>query len=154
MPPVIVWGQCHDADRAADPIICKTAAEERPVATIMLNQEETNEQARSGRHPHETNPIAVDKNKAHQGPDDDKGHRGDHQFESAAHAIGLAITREHMRQRAGFRSALNHVWIAFKQMPRHVHQQASGDLIQDCLGHLSNRLACENQPLVYLSSRC
>src|SRR5882757_4826360 len=131
MSPVIVWGQCHDADRPADPIIRKTAAEERPVAAIMLNHEETNEQARGGRHSHQTNPIAADKNKAHEGPDDDKGHRGDRQFENAACGIGLAITREHMRERAGFRSALNHVWTAFKRASRHVYQRTSGDMIQD-----------------------
>ena len=48
MSPVIVRGQGHDTDDSADPIVRKTAAEERPVAAVMLDHEETNEQARRG----------------------------------------------------------------------------------------------------------
>ena len=39
MSPVIVWGQRHDTDDSADPIVRMAAAEERPVAAVMLDHE-------------------------------------------------------------------------------------------------------------------
>src|ERR1700756_1858774 len=46
--PEIVRSQGHDTDGSADPIVCKTAGEERPVAPVVLDHEETDEQARRG----------------------------------------------------------------------------------------------------------
>ena len=60
------------------------AAEERPMAAVMLDHEETNEQARRGHCQQQTNPMAADNINQHQSPDDKKGYCCDHQLENAA----------------------------------------------------------------------
>src|SRR6185312_16606183 len=105
--PVIVRREGHDADRAANPIVRKAAAKERPVAAIMLNHEEADDHARCRHHQQQTTPMAVDKNNPHHGPDDKKGPCCDDQLEHAASVVGPAITGGLLWQRAGF-------WLAFK----------------------------------------
>jgi hypothetical protein len=97
-----------------------TAVKERPVAAVMLDHEETDNQARRGHHQQQTTPMAADKNNPHHGPDDKKGHCCEHQFENAACVIGLPITGELLCQRAGFRLAFKHVWTAVE----HVHSRS------------------------------
>src|SRR5579859_3922725 len=132
--PVIVRRQGENTDGSAEPVVRETAPEERPVAAVMLDHEETNEQARGGHGPQQATPMAADKSGAHQSPDDKKGYCCDHQFENAARTIGLAITREQLCQREGFRSAFNHVWTAFVRLrSRHVHQRTLGDRSKNTL---------------------
>jgi hypothetical protein len=45
-PPEIIGRQRQHADHTSDPIIHGPATEERPVATIVLDHEEANEEAR------------------------------------------------------------------------------------------------------------
>jgi hypothetical protein len=105
--PVIIRRQGYDADRAADPIVRKTPVEERPVAAVVLDHEESDEQARRGRRRQQ--PNGHGQRQSTSGPDAKEGHCCDHQLENASRAIGLAIKGEQPRQRAGFRWALNHV---------------------------------------------
>jgi hypothetical protein len=107
--PVIVRREGHNADGSADPIVRNTTAEERPVAAVMLDHEQTNEQASRGHCQEQTDPMAAGNNTQHQSPDDKKGHCCDRQLENAARAIGLAITAKQLRQRASFWWILNHV---------------------------------------------
>jgi hypothetical protein len=79
--PVIVRRQGYDTDGSADPIVRKTAVEERPVAAVMLDHEETDEQTRRGYHQQQANPIAMVKTSPHQSPDGEEGHSRDHQLE-------------------------------------------------------------------------
>src|SRR6201993_2219855 len=106
--PVIVWRQGHDTDDSADPIVRTTAAEKRAVAAVVLDHEEADEQTRCGRRQQQANPMAVGKDSPHQSPDEKERHCCDRQFENAARAVGLAITGEQPRERAGFRWDLNH----------------------------------------------
>ncbi len=120
--PVIVRREGHNADRASNQIVRKSAMEERSVAAIMLDHEETDDQARRRHHQQQPTPMAVDKNNPHHSPDDKKGPRRDHQFEHAACIVGSAITGELLCKRAGFWLALKHVWTAFEHVhSRHVH---------------------------------
>ena len=108
MSPVIVWRQGHGTDDSADPIVRKAAAEKRAVAAIVLDHEETDEQARRGHREQEANPIAVVESRRHQSPDGNKGRGSDHQLENAARGIRLAISGEQVRQGTGFRLDWNH----------------------------------------------
>ena len=103
VPPVTVRSQRHDADDPADPIVGKTAAEKRTVAAVVLDHEETNEQARGRDRPEQANPVAKVERHPNQCPDDNEWHCGDRKLEAAAHAVRLAIAAEQLRQRAGFR---------------------------------------------------
>jgi hypothetical protein len=107
--PEIVRSQGHDTDGSADPIVCKTAVEEGPVAAVVLDHEETYEEARRGCHQQQPSPITMIKSRPHQSPDDNERHCRDHKLEYAAHAVRLAITGEQVRQRAGFWWAVNHL---------------------------------------------
>jgi len=100
--PVIVRREGCNADRAANPIVRKAAMKERPVTAIMLDHEETDDQARRRHDQQQATPIAMDKNNPHHSPDDKEGTRRDRQFEHAACIVGLAITGELLCQRAGF----------------------------------------------------
>lgn len=111
--PVIVRREGHNADGSADPIVRNTTAEERPVAAVMLDHEETNEQARRGHCQQQNDPMAAGNDNQHQSPDDKERYRCDHQLENAARVIGLAVAGKQLCQRAGFRWALNHVSTAF-----------------------------------------
>ncbi|AJA61560.1 hypothetical protein BJA01nite_47770 [Bradyrhizobium japonicum] len=79
------------------------------MAAVMLDHEETNEQACRGHGQQQANPMAADNADEHQSPDDRKGYCRDHQLENAARVIGLAIPGEQRCERAGFRWILNHV---------------------------------------------
>jgi hypothetical protein len=68
VPPVTVRGQRHDADDPADPIVGKTVAEKRAMAAIVLDHEETDEQARRRYRSHEADPAVKVKGHPHQGP--------------------------------------------------------------------------------------
>src|ERR1700751_306709 len=70
--PVIVRSEGNNADGSADPIVRKTAVEERPVAAVMLDHKETNEQPRRRHFQQQTNPMAAHNNNQHQSPDDRK----------------------------------------------------------------------------------
>jgi len=93
-PPEIVRGQGHNTDDSADPIACQTAVEERPVAAIVLDHEEADEEARSGHSQQQADPIAVGDRRPTSRPRWQKGHGRDPQLENAARAIWLAIMRE------------------------------------------------------------
>jgi hypothetical protein len=109
LPPEIVRSQGHDTDGSADPIICKPAIEERPVAAVVLDHEETDEEARRGCHQQQANPIAMVKSRPYQNPDDNEGHYRDHQLKYTARVVRIAITGEQVCQRAGFRWAMSHL---------------------------------------------
>jgi hypothetical protein len=111
---VIVRREGHNADRAANPIVRKTAMKERPVAAIMLDHEETDDQARRRHRQQQATPMAMDKNNPHHSPDDEKGSRCDHQLEHAACIVGSAISGKLLYQRAGLWLALNHVCTTFE----------------------------------------
>ena len=111
--PVIVRRKGHNANRAADPVVRTAAVEERPVAAIMLDHEETDDQARRGHCQQEATPNP------HQGPDDKEGPRCDRQLEHAARVVRLAIKRELLHQHARLWSAFKHLWTAFE----HVHSK-------------------------------
>src|SRR5579872_699040 len=117
--PVIVRREGHNADRAADPVVRKATVKERAVTAIMLDHEETDDQARRGHCQQEATPMAVGENNPHQGPDDKEGPRCDRQLEHAARVVRLAITRELLRQHARLWSAFKHLWTAFE----HVHSK-------------------------------
>jgi len=85
----------------------------------MLDHEETDDQGRRGHHQQQTTPMAVNKNDRHHGPDDKEGPRCDRQLEHATRVVGLAITRELLRQHARLWSAFKHPWTAFE----HVHSK-------------------------------
>jgi len=63
--PEIARSQGHDTDGSADPIVCKTAVEERPVAAVVLNHEEADEAARRGCHQQQASPITMVKSALH-----------------------------------------------------------------------------------------
>ena len=85
----------------------------------MLDHEETDDQGRRGHHQQQTTPMTVDKNDRHHGTDDKEGPRCDRQLEHATRVVGLAITRELLRQHARLWSAFKHPWTAFE----HVHSK-------------------------------
>ena len=109
LPPEIVRSQGHDTDGSADPIICKTAMEERPVAAVVLDHEETDEETRRGCNQQQANPIAMVYSRSYQNPDDNEGHYRDHQLEYTARVVRFAITSEQLRQRAGSCWAMSHL---------------------------------------------
>src|SRR6266852_4297584 len=112
LPPEIVRGQGQDPDRSADPITHKTAVEERPMAAVVLDHEEADEEACRGYRQQQANPIAVVESHPHQRPGHNEGHRSDHQLENAARAIWSTIAGEQTSQGAAFWRALNHMEIA------------------------------------------
>src|ERR1700742_2344592 len=100
-PPKIVRSERHNTNGTANPIICKSAVEERSVTTIVLDHKETDKKTCRGYNQQQTNPIAVVKRYPHHSPDDNEGNRRDHQFKYTARAIRFTIVAEQAPQRAG-----------------------------------------------------
>ena len=106
-PPEIVGRQRQDADDAADPIIGETMGKERPVAAIVLDHEETHEEAGSRHGEQQAYPIAGVHSGPHQNPDEGERHRRDRELEHAARGTRLAVAGEHLCQRAGIGRRMN-----------------------------------------------
>lgn len=113
--PVIVRREGHNADRAANPIVRKSAVKERPVAAIMLDHEETDDQARRRHHQQQATPMAMNKNDPHHRPDDKKRPRRDHQFEHAAGIAGPGDNGRAVVPARGFLVGFQAFWTAFEQ---------------------------------------
>src|SRR5579872_2003482 len=72
------------------------------MAAIVLDHEETDEQARGRHHSHEADPAVKVKGHPHQGPNRSEGNGRDRKLEAATHGVRLAKAAEQLSQRAGF----------------------------------------------------
>jgi hypothetical protein len=102
-PPELVGRQGQHADHAPDPIIRQPAAKERPVAAIMLDHEEADEEARRRYGEQHADPIADIQRRPHQRTDKHERPCRDDQFEYAARAVRFPISGEGLHQCSGIR---------------------------------------------------
>ena len=94
--PGIVGRQRQRADHAPNPVVHNATAEESAVATVMLDHEKTNEEAR-GRHSYdEAQPIAEAKSSPHADPEHDKRSARDHNLQHAASMIRFTVVGENL----------------------------------------------------------
>jgi hypothetical protein len=71
------------------------------VAAVVLDHEETHEEACGGHSEQQAYPIPGIETRPHQNPREDKRSCRYHDLKDAAHAIRLAIAAQCMRQRSG-----------------------------------------------------
>ena len=99
--PVIVRRQRHHADDPADPVVDRAAAEERPVAAIVLDHEQPH-QKRGGRdRQRQAQPVADRKQRPHRHPQRAEREHGDRDLGEAAPKRGIAVAGQQPRQALG-----------------------------------------------------
>ena len=93
-PPIIIRGEREDADRAANPVIGASTAEQRSMAAIMLDHEETHEESGRRNCHEECQPVADIQKEEHEDPARHERQRGDGDLEYGFPIVGNAINGE------------------------------------------------------------
>ena len=95
--PEIVRRKGQHADDASNPVVGDSMTKECAMAAIVLDHEQPHQQA-GGRHrQQQAEPISEVECRPHQGPEQDQWHNRDDQFDHAAAAARLTVTRQNAR---------------------------------------------------------
>ena len=90
--PIVVGGQGQQADDAPRPVVRGPRGEERPVAAIMLDHEQPQQQSCRGQHEQCEKPVVAEMGgRSHRGPGRRKRTSSDCEFQDAPPGTRLAI---------------------------------------------------------------
>ena len=89
--PVGIGRQRQHPDGAAKTIVRATAAKERAVAAIVLDDKKSDQEPRRGRREEQRQPVAYPEAEPHRDPKRGKRHRCDRQLETRPPMIRLSV---------------------------------------------------------------
>ena len=95
-PPEVVWCQRQYTNDATHPIVRQPMVEEGAMSAIMLDHEESYEEARGGYGEQQTEPVAEVERCPHQDPEQNQRHDRDYNLESATCTARLAVASKNL----------------------------------------------------------
>ena len=96
--PAVVGRQRQDAERAADPVVGIAIGEEGAMAAIVLDHEDTHQEAGRRKDEDQTPPMAIGIGGRGQRPERGERNKGDGEFEGAASPVRLLVARQIFNQ--------------------------------------------------------
>src|SRR3989475_13010613 len=95
-PPEVVWCQRQYTDDAAHPIVRQPMVKEGAMSAIMLDHEESYEEARGRHGEQQTEPAAEVERCPHQDPEQNQRHDRDYNLETATCTDRLALADKNL----------------------------------------------------------
>ena len=102
-PPVAVGREGQHPQHPAEPVVGAPPAEERAVPAVVLDHEQTHEEARRGHREHQAEPVGIAEAEQHREPQGHERHHGDEQLGQAAAEARLAVGGQHRHPVTGVR---------------------------------------------------
>jgi hypothetical protein len=148
LPPEVVRRQCQHTEHPADPVVCKTLTKEGAMPAIVLDHEQSQQEA-GGEHGkrRKSPPVPEMNGGPRYRPQHGQRHEGDDEFDDAARMTGLAIGMQRLEpvfcilhdERAGRSSA--------------IFQRSSVGLMLAAMASARSRLLCACTSYVYWLAR-
>jgi hypothetical protein len=95
-PPDVIGCEGQHAQSAPDPVAQMAVAEERPVAAIVLDDEQAHQKAAVQQRQGQADPDTDGQRPPGQRPDGQKGNQAQPQFKGAAAVVGLAVAGKNL----------------------------------------------------------